>query len=465
MFEATPFAVAMSPVVRVADPPGPRNDSAAKLAMVGVLTPGPVAMDLLTQVQIHRLDDVERTEYLVAWERAARWVEAQRMKAVVAVAGATATNRDDFAREHVKVALSGCGGSARADVDLARDMTGRLAAAGAALARGEISYSHARVLSTETFVLDDATAGTVAAAVLRRDEHRTPSQFRAAVRRAVIQADPVRAELAAERAAKERMVAKQALADGQAALTLTGPAVGVATIWTAADAYAAHPGADDDRTLDQRRFDAVVTICAAALGRPDAPAGRAGVRPTVYLYADLPTWAGLAEHPVELDGYGVIPAGAAREHFTATRWRAVVTDAAGAVTAVPKASYTHSADLNRQLHVADRRCGFPSCGAAVWFCDADHNRPYDSGGCTDADNCGLLCRRHHRLKTFTTWSWRRGANGAIEWIDPNGVRWDREPIRYVMPDVPESDVSDAEVPVAKAPEPPKPEACSGDPPF
>jgi hypothetical protein len=29
MFEAIPFAVAMSPVVRVADPPGPRNDSAA----------------------------------------------------------------------------------------------------------------------------------------------------------------------------------------------------------------------------------------------------------------------------------------------------------------------------------------------------------------------------------------------------------------------------------------------------
>jgi len=44
--------------------------------------------------------------------------------------------------------------------------------------------------------------------------------------------------------------------------------------------------------LDQRRFDALVTICAAALGRPDAPAGRAGVRPTVYLYADVATWAG-----------------------------------------------------------------------------------------------------------------------------------------------------------------------------
>ena len=76
--------------------------------------------------------------------------------------------------------------------------------------------------------------------------------------------------------------------------------------------------------MDQRRFDALVTICAAALGRPDAPVGRAGVRPTVYLYADVATWAGLAEHPVELDGYGVIPAGAAREHFTDARWRASV---------------------------------------------------------------------------------------------------------------------------------------------
>ena len=60
-----------------------------------------------------------------------------------------------------------------------------------------------------------------------------------------------------------------------------------------------------------------------------------------------------------------------------------------------------------------------------------------------------------------------GDDGAIEWIDPNGVRWDREPIRYLMPDVSESDVSESDVSVAKAPEPPaaQPEACSGDPPF
>src|SRR5664280_3324881 len=66
---------------------------------------------------------------------------------------------------------------------------------------------------------------------------------------------------------------------------------------------------------------------------------------------------------------------------------------------------------------------------------------------------GLLCRRHHRLKTFTTWSWRRGADGAIEWIDPNGVRWDREPIRYLTPEVPGSDVSESDVCVPDVPTP------------
>jgi len=148
---------------------------------------------------------------------------------------------------------------------------------------------------------------------------------------------------------------------------------------------------------------------------------------------------------------------------------------------------TATADLGNQYRLPGSRRRFCRYRPTVWFCDADHNRPYDSGGCTDADNCGLLCRRHHRLKTFTTWSWRRGDDGAIEWIDPNGVRWDREPIRYLMPDVSESDVSDSDVSksdvpdsdvpdsdvpdsdvsVAKAPEPPaaQPEACSGDPPF
>src|SRR5450759_4368534 len=233
MFEATPFAVAMSPVVRVADPPGPRNDSAAKLAMVGVLTPGPVAMDLLTQVQIHRPDDVKRTEYLVAWERAARWVEAQRMKAVVAVAGATATNRDDFAREHVKVALSG-----QIDIGPGRCRSGPGHDRPAGRGRG--------------------------GAAPRRAPHAEPVPGRGPPG-----GDPSRpgAGRAGRRAGGPGTDGGQAgpgRRSGRAYPDRPGGRRGRPSP-TAADACAAHAGADDERTLDQRRFDALVKICVAAL--------------------------------------------------------------------------------------------------------------------------------------------------------------------------------------------------------
>ncbi|HLZ38759.1 MAG TPA: HNH endonuclease signature motif containing protein [Mycobacteriales bacterium] len=116
------------------------------------------------------------------------------------------------------------------------------------------------------------------------------------------------------------------------------------------------------------------------------------------------------------------------------RWRALVLDAVrGGVLAAGDRGYRPSAATTRALYSRDRRCGFPGCVAAVWFCDADHNRPYAAGGCTDADNCGLLCRRHHRLKTFTAWGWRRTPDGAIEWTDPHGHTWCRDPIRYQDP--------------------------------
>ena len=146
------------------------------------------------------------------------------------------------------------------------------------------------------------------------------------------------------------------------------------------------------------------------------------------MFADAATWAGLADEPVELDGYGPIPAGVARECFTDATWRAVVTDAVtGAALSVSDTTYRPSARTRRMLYVKDRRCGFPGCSAAVWFCDADHSVPHDQGGCTDTENCGLFCRRHHRLKTFTAWRWRRLPDGSIEWTDPSGRTWRRGP--------------------------------------
>jgi hypothetical protein len=39
--------------------------------------------------------------------------------------------------------------------------------------------------------------------------------------------------------------------------------------------------------------------------------------------------------------------------------------------------------------------------------EIDHVRPLESGGDTRLDNLALLCRHHHRLKTYEGWTLER----------------------------------------------------------
>jgi hypothetical protein len=74
----------------------------------------------------------------------------------------------------------------------------------------------------------------------------------------------------------------------------------------------------------------------------------------------------------------------------------------------------------------DRHCVFPFCNRDARSCDLDHLEPYvpiDEGGPpgqTSPANLAPLCRRHHRLKTFTRWRYRRLPSGDYEWTDPLG---------------------------------------------
>jgi len=437
-----------------------------RLDRIVALPPGPLAMGLLDRVVVTDLDAGARVTLLQAWERQSRWVASRQAASVVAVAGTRPADRDDFVREHVRIATRECGGSARAEVDTARALAGPLSAVMPLLEQGQVSWQHVRVLAQETEDLDPHSRREVSEQVVgdvkgaaSRGISWTPAELRTRVRRVVIAADPVAAELRAEKATEQRHVSRRTDRDAQASLFINGPAMGVQTIWTAVDLRASSTSADDERTLDQRRFDALVDICrlastdsallgAASAGRStNSPSDnsasasaqrrsrpsrrlqrrdRTGLEPAVFVFADAATWAGLADEPVELDGYGPIPAGVARECFTDATWRAVVTDAVtGAAVSVSDTTYRPSARTRRLLYVKDRRCGFPGCSAAVWFCDADHSVPHELGGCTDTENCGLFCRRHHRLKTFTAWRWRRLPDGTFEWTDPSGRTWRR----------------------------------------
>jgi hypothetical protein len=392
--------VALDSPVRDADAAGARLDRVAALA------PGPLQIGLLAAVDPEPLDHAGRVELLQAWERASRWVTARQLEAVVAVAGPTATNRDDFAREDVRAALRETGGSWRQDVDLARSLRDRLAPAGAALEAGTLSYPQARALQQETEPLDDAAARAVCDRVLADGRTRTPADFRRRVRAAVIAIDPIGAALRAEGASERRQVSRRVLPDGQGSLDLVGPATAIAAIWAVLTRRAGLTHPDDPRSLDQKRFDAMLDICRTAgterdltdlvrIASPsagddadcddgsegpgdDAASGsrpprkerrrssRTGTTAGVFVFADLATWAGLADNPVDLDGYGPIPPGMARECFTDSQWRAVVTDAlTGLVASVSDTSYTPSPRTRRHLFAQDRGCLFPGCSAPV----------------------------------------------------------------------------------------------------
>lgn len=74
----------------------------------------------------------------------------------------------------------------------------------------------------------------------------------------------------------------------------------------------------------------------------------------------------------------------------------------------------------------DGHCVFPGCDTDARACDLDHITPYvspDNGGPpgqTTPANLACLCRRHHRLKTFTAWTYTRTRHGDYAWTSPHG---------------------------------------------
>ena len=71
-------------------------------------------------------------------------------------------------------------------------------------------------------------------------------------------------------------------------------------------------------------------------------------------------------------------------------------------------------------------CCFPGCRVEARACDLDHlvaYVPLDQGGPpgqTSLEDLACLCRRHHRLKTFTAGTCLRLTDGRYRWTSPHG---------------------------------------------
>ncbi|WP_053352383.1 HNH endonuclease signature motif containing protein [Leucobacter musarum] len=137
------------------------------------------------------------------------------------------------------------------------------------------------------------------------------------------------------------------------------------------------------------------------------------------------------DHDVaELIGAGPVPVGSAREIAAETPvWeRVTVESTTGSVLSVNR--YRPSEEMRRRLGARDQHCRFPGCRVPLSRCDLDHTVDAALGGATATDNLAHLCRGHHTLKHHTGWLVEQRDGGDLLWTSPTGRKIpDRPPSR------------------------------------
>ncbi len=434
-------------------------------------TPGIDVLVELIKIDPNSLNASGRVDYLAALERQGGWLQALMQIAIVAVAGSEPSadrgnysDVDDPQREEIASALNLAPVTAQSRIDVARVLTQHLPATCTALANGEISSAQATVIAKESSALlrrgiDPDQLKYLEATAIAYSEFHTPAQVTHKVRSIVAKMDPVEFEVGVSQAAQARRVTITPQPYGMAQIMALLPASEAQSVWLAIDKLAranrdknmaavmanASPVANasplssrgdhdplpdfivaniEPLTLDQLRADALANIAEQFLVNSSDQNLAHGRPVTLNLTLDLPTFLGLNDNPGLLAGYGEIPASVARTLASDAKWRRFITDPiSGNLLDYGRLTYEPPQALVDFIVARDRRCRFPGCRQPARVCDIDHAIPWEKGGETSQENLGLLCRRHHRMKTHGGWKLLSYADGSCEWTSPEGKQF------------------------------------------
>ena len=429
------------------------TDLNARVVALLAAYPGIQTLTGLVAIDPNGLNQSGRVDYLSALERQSAWLQAVMQRAIVAVAGndpstpeRTWDGIDEAEREEVAAALRLSGNTAQMRIDVARTLINHLPNTCSALAMGEISASHATVIAKETAAairdgISEFAIYQIEEKALAHAEFHTPGQVANKVRTTIAQLAPAEFEQVVERARESRRVSCYNEADGMATVVAILPAQDAQTVMKSIEAYILKMNETDEKmrneggtqsatdtwsllSADNKRADALTAILSQALAN-NVDQVRPHRRPvTVNVTIDLPTLLGLAENPGQLSGYGAIPASVARELASDATWKRFITDPqTGNLLDYGREKYEPPQALVDFLLARDRTCRFPGCRQPASKSDIDHAQSWESGGETKPENLGLLCRRHHRLKTHGRWGLVSNSDGSCEWTSPVGKKY------------------------------------------
>ena len=400
--------------------------------------PGYKTLGELIEINPRSLSSSGRIDYLSALDRQESWICALKQEALVAIAGEFADEDggifgcvDDEEREDVATALRLSPTTAQNRIDVARVLVGHLPNTISALSTGEISVAHATVIARETATaikngLSPESVFRVEQTALAHAEFHTPGQVASKVKTTIAKLAPEDFEEIVDRARDSRRVTFYPEADGMATVIAILPAEDAQTVMKSIEAYIVKRDGEDAAewsvlSADMRRADALTAIASQALASManDVQPHRRPI--TISVAIDLPTLLGLAENPGQLAGYGAIPASVARRLAADGNWQRFVSDpTTGNLLDFGREKYTPPQELIDYLLARDRVCRFPGCRRTGQSSDIDHAQSWETGGETNPANLGLLCRRHHRMKTHGGWSLESNPDGSCLWKSPKG---------------------------------------------
>ena len=167
-------------------------------------------------------------------------------------------------------------------------------------------------------------------------------------------------------------------------------------------------------------------------GQADLPVPVAPGKPLVHVVVPFSTLIGMDHQPVELAGYGPIPADLAREVAVDSVWQRLVVDPmSGALLDHGRTTYRPPAALADYVRARDVTCRVPICRRRVLDCDLDHAIAFNTDhGSTDEENLYGGCRHHHRMKDEPGWSVTQHPDGRVTWNTPTGHRYTSQPYDY-----------------------------------
>ncbi|ORW52506.1 hypothetical protein AWB90_00215 [Mycobacterium paraense] len=308
-------------------------------------------------------------------------------------------------------------------------MRQRLPRVAALFVAGDIDHLMFRTLVFRTDLITDDQLLAAVDAELAANVVRWPSMTRG---RLAAQVDKVvaRADVDAVRRRKERQVERDVwigdrVQDGLAEIHGSLFASDAHALDRRLDALATTVCAQDPRTRDQRRADALGALAAGAdrlacrCGRPDCAAGKrpAAGPVVVHVIAEQATLDGTGTAPgSEVCADGLIPPELVEELAASAKLVALVHPA----DAPPENGYVPSKALADFVRCRDLTCRAPGCERPAFDCDIDHTIPYAQGGPTHASNLKCYCRFHHLIKTFWGWDEKQLPDGTLIVTTPAG---------------------------------------------